>query len=544
MSAALLAPLSACGAEPESLAPVLLRDATPGSGLADVRHYAAKTPSRFLPETMSGGVAVFDANDDGLLDIYLVNARPIEGSVVPPMPPANRLFVGVGALRFEEALAGLEDEGFGMGVAIGDADGDGALDVYVTNWGPNVLFRREVPGRFAAAARGVEDKRWSVSAGFFDADRDGDLDLYVVNYLRYSLELQAAAFTAPGESLGDAYPNPDKFDGVHDALYRNDGRGHFADASEESGVRAVLPGKGLGVVFADFDDDGDSDVYVANDSSPNFLFVNDGAGRFQDLAGRAACAFNRDGISEASMGVDVGDIDDDGRLDVVVTHLELETNTLYVQSPGDELRFRDRTREVGLALPSLTPTGFGVLFQDFDADGWLDLFVANGGLHDNITRFHPDREYAQQDTFLRGTARGRFVAVDAGPHFQTRHVGRGAASGDLDGDGDPDVVIANSDGALLVLENVAADDARWIALSLHDPGGPTEGARVTLHAAGRRQVRDVGRARSYASASDAELFFGLGTADAIDAVEVRWPSGETDRFTDLVPNRRQTLTRR
>ena len=526
--------------------PGFYRDVTAERGLAGHAHFAGFTPRRYLVETMGGGVGLLDYDLDGRLDLYQVQSAPLPGGEPPSEVPANRLFRNLGA-RFEQVEAGVGDPGFGIGCASGDVEGDGDPDLLVLNFGANVFYRNAGDGTFGddSVAAGLTDDRWSVCAGFFDADRDGDLDLYVVNYLLYSTALQDELFAKSGLHP-DAYPHPDRFDAAVDAFLLNDGSGRFADAGQERGLYAPVPGKGLGVAFSDIDLDGDTDVYVANDSTPNFLFRNDGSGHFEEVAALTGCAFNRDGTSEASMGVDIADATGDGRGDVFLTHLDIETNTFYEQTGTPEfLEFRDRTAQAGLASASHLLTGFGTGFTDFDADGDLDLFVANGDLHDQIAELMPGRTYPQPDKLFENLGNGEYrdASALAGPHFARKLVGRGAAFGDLDNDGDTDIVIGNSGADMTVLENRAAT-GNWIRVKLvGGDGNPADGqgARVVVEAGGRTLSRELFTARSYASANEAMLFFGLGAATTIDRTRVHWPSGRVDEYPGLAVNRRWLL---
>lgn len=539
---ALLACVLACSGEE----PGLYRDVTAERGLAGRAHFAGFTPRRYLVETMGGGVGLLDHDLDGRLDVYQVQSAPLPGGEVPAEPPVNRLFRNAGA-RFEEVDAGVGDPGFGMGCASGDVEGDGDPDLLVLNFGANVFYRNAGDGTFddASLDAGLADERWSVCAGFFDADRDGDLDVYVVNYLVFSTAIQDALFAGSGVQP-DAYPHPDRFDAAADAFLINDGSGRFVDQGKARGLYAPLPGKGLGIGLSDIDLDGDTDVYVANDSTPNFLFRNDGSGHFEEVAALTGCAFNRDGTSEASMGVDIADATGDGRGDVFITHLDIETNTFYQQTGDTQfLEFRDRTAQAGLATASHLLTGFGTGFTDFDADGDLDLFVANGDLHDQIEELMPGRTYAQPDKLFENLGNGEYrdVSASGGSHFARRLVGRGAAFGDLDNDGDTDIVIGNSGADLTVLEN-RATAGHWLRLRLAGgEGNPADGqgARVVVEAGGRTLSRELFTARSYASASEAMLFFGLGPATAVDRVTVHWPSGRVDEYGDLAVDRRWSL---
>ena len=527
----------------------LLVDVAAEVGL-ELEHFNAFSDYRFLIETMGGGVAWLDYDRDGWLDAYVVQSAPFpELGPVDPLP-RNRLFRNVGG-RFEDVTeaAGVGDGGFGMGCAVGDVDNDGFPDLYVTNVGANVLYRNRGDGSFedVTASAGVGDEAWGVSAGFCDLDRDGDLDLYLVNYLLFSTEMQAALFPRRG-GKAPAYPHPDRFDGAPDVLYENRGDGTFADASERWGIADVRPGpgKGLGVAFADVDDDGDADVYVANDSTRNFLFLNDGTGMLEEVGDLAGCSYNLNGESEASMGVDFGDGDGDGRLDLFMTHLDGETNTYYRnETEGDLVEWRDVTGRVGLARTSFLHTGFGATFLDLDGDTDQDLFVANGHVIDNIHLVFSNREHAQTDQLFLNDGTGAFADVSdrAGAYFSEKLVGRGTALGDFDRDGDPDILVGTNGQRVVLLEN-RHGGAHWLRVRLVGGDGEPrdgQGARLTLEAGGRMQVRELWTCRGYASASEGVLHFGLGEADTVERLKVRWPSGAEDVLEGLRADRELEL---
>jgi hypothetical protein len=496
-----------------------------------------------MPETMGSGLAVFDADGDGRLDLYFVQGAPLEGSGVPGPAEPNRLFLqrADGGFRDATAESGLGDIGCGMGVAWGDIDADGAPDLYVTNFGPDALYLNR-GGRFVRAPEGSVPgpSQWSTSAGFFDADSDGDLDLYVAAYVDFGLDNHLYCGD-PGRGRR-AYCHPDVYRALPDRLYRNDGRGRFEDVSEAAGVPHDRNGKGLGLGFGDLDGDGLGDVYVANDSTMNYLLLARGAGRFAESALLAGVGYDASGDAEAGMGVEIGDVDGDGRLDVFVTNLDHETNTLY-RNLGEGL-FRDDTERAGLAAPSRPMVGFGTVLLDFDADGDLDLFVANGHIIDNIEELRPGAgRYRQPAQLFENLGDGRFSERPEALELTRELVGRGAATGDLDGDGHPDLVLTQNGGPAHLLLNRHPGRGNPLVLRLAGPTGNPHawGARVELRAAGRIQVREARSASSYLSQSAPDLYFGLGTAVAADSVEVRWPDGRRDRYGPLSARARHLL---
>ena len=493
------------------------------------RHRSYATPSKYMPETMGSGLAVFDADGDGRLDLYFVQGAPIEGGEAEP----NRLFLQNADGRFRDATesAGVGDTGVGMGAAVGDVDGDGDDDLYVTNFGPNVLYRNLGEGRFedvTAEAR-VASPGWSVSAGFFDFDGDGDLDLYVVHYVDFAISNHRWC----GDAQRDlrAYCHPDVYEAQDDRLFINDGTGRFAQAPLEAGVPHTRDGKGLGLSFGDLDGDGGEDAYVANDSTMNYLLLNEG-GHFVESALVRGAGYNGAGQAEAGMGVAIGDVDGDGRQDILVTHLDHETHTLYLASQAGG--FEDATERAGLAVPSRPMVGFGTAWLDCDHDGDLDLLVTNGHIIDNIEALGTGGSvYRQPSQLFENLGATRFEERPDALGLPTKLVGRGAVAADLDGDGDLDLVITQNDGPVMIAVNQL--DAPKSALIVRLRGSPPRGlgARVELRVGDRRQVRQVTSATSYLSAAPPELHFGLGDAGQADELVVRWPNGEISRHGPL-----------
>ncbi len=504
-----------------------LVEATVASGV-DFVHQRAGEQRYWLPEIMSGGVCLLDHDRDGDLDLYFV-----QGGEVPPNPSAvslreesagarNALFRNDGPAGFVEvaAEAGVADGGYGMGCAVGDVDGDGWSDLYVTNLGPNALFLNRRDGSFerAAAEWGASDPGWGSSAAFLDYDLDGDSDLFVVNYIDWSAPQEVDCFSG---GLRD-YCHPDRFKSPGpDRLLRNRGDGRFEDVTESSGVAEAF-GNGLGVTVADFDDDGLADVYVANDGMPNQLWNNQGDGTFRDVALLAGVAVNRVGTPEAGMGVQAFDADGDLDPDLFVSHLRAETNTLYLNQGGG--LFADLTAASGLGAASLGFTGFGLGFVDFDHDGAVDLFVANGrvgrGLAETGTA-----PFAEPDHLYRGLGGGRYQLTDSGEleAAEPPRASRGAAFGDLDGDGDVDVAVVASGDRARLLRNVGAE-GRWIGVAA------PPGSRVVVSAGGERHLRLAASSFSYCSASESRVHVGVGAAETVESVAVERPGGEERRY--------------
>ncbi|MBT8486836.1 MAG: CRTAC1 family protein [Phycisphaerales bacterium] len=504
----------------------------------------------FLPDSMTAGCALFDYDNDGDLDLYIVNAfRNGKGESTTP-EGANRLYrqEADGQMVDVTDAAGVGDRGFGQGVTTGDIDNDGDLDLYVANYEADVLYRNEGNGTFTdvSTAAGIANDQWAVSAGFGDLDGDGYLDLYVCNYL--ALDESVKQFDPAGRP---EYPGPSIFDGTLDVLYRNNGDGTFSDVSEPAGV-AVRPGKGLGVVFGDLDGDDAIDIYVANDGEPNFAWIQTGPMQFEDRALTMGLAVNTFGRPEASMGIGYGDVDADGDFDLFIGHLVRETNTLYRQvAPGV---YQDDTIPAGLAPGSLDFTAFGAAFLDVELDGDLDVVVGNGRVVRKLARadaigLNPHwTPYAEPNQLLLNDGTGRFADADAATAGDlARHVevSRGLCVGDLDGDGDLDVVISNSNGSIRVYRNEFARAGHWLAVRAVDPalGRDALGAVIEVGAGERRFRRIVRTAHSYASASPPETHFGLGAVTTLDELIVEWPDGLVESFEGGPVDVRRTVER-
>ncbi len=497
----------------------------------EFEHARALEERFWFPEIMSGGAAWLDYDGDGDLDLYLVQGgelRPGRGG-----GPTNRLYRNDGAGGFVDvtAAARVGDAGYGMGAAVGDADGDGAADLYVTNVGANVLFLNNRDGTFHRAAAGVEDEGWGTSAAFVDFDRDGDLDLFVANYVAWSPANEVECFSGGARD----YCHPNRYNAPQpDRLFRNrgvgaDGRVTFDDASEEAGISRSF-GNGLGVAPLDFDQDGWPDLYVANDGMPNQLWINRGGGRFENRAVEAGCAVDMSGAAEAGMGVAVGDVDGDGRADLLLTHLRQETNTLYLNRGGF---CEDATARHGLAAPSINRTGFGTALADFDHDGRLDLLVANGRVGVAETPLVAGDPFAEPNQLFRGAEGGRFREMPATALGSLVENSRAAAFGDFDGDGGLDVAVVNNSGPARLLRNAVPPNGSWVRLRLRNRSGSDAlGARVRVEAGGQMQWRRIESAYSYCSANEAVAHFGLGEGAEVNAA-VTWPDGRVRRLRGL-----------
>ena len=487
----------------------------------------------FMPDSLSGGGAFVDYDQDGDLDLYVVRGAYSPESGFGGSAGRNLLYRQEDDGRFTDVSreSGANDPGYGMGVAVGDIDNDGAPDLFVANYGKDVLLRNRGDGTFEDVTdrAGVGDPRFGSSVGFFDYDGDGFLDLFVANYVDYAQDRRTADIAGRPE-----YPGPECCDGVPDALYRNDGDGTFTDVSARTGIGA-LAGKGLGVAFTDLDGDGRIDIYVANDREPNFAWIQQADQTFVDRAKAMGLAVNGYGDAEASMGIALGDANGDGRDDLVVTNLFGETNTWYAGT-GDG-HFEDRTVGSGLGPPSFDFTGFGTAFVDVDFDTDLDLIVANGRVLRSLPRpkaaLGPHwTAYAEENHLYENLGQGKFRSAPGlcGAPCAEPGVSRGLALGDLDDDGDDDLLVITGDGRVGLYENTVPHGPSWIGLRLLTGNRDAIGARVTVVSGEKTWTKDVAPASSYLSSHDPRLRFVLGPAARVDRIRVRWPDGTDESF--------------
>ena len=522
---------------------LVFQDVAAEAGL-DFQHFSGSLEKQYILESMSGGVAWIDYDRDGWVDLYLVNGGHWEELVQGKRTISNALYRNNGDGTFTNVTrkAGVGNQNWGMGVAAGDYDNDGWVDLFVCNYGPNTLYRNNGDGSFTdvtSEAR-VGDGRWAVSAAFSDYDADGWLDLYVTNTVQFD------------------YKNPDPMDchyrgitvqcgplgmiGDSDILYRNNGDGTFLDVSETAGVAGVPPSYGLGAIWSDYDNDGDLDLYVANDQMANFLFRNQGDGTFEEVGLFAGAAFSDDGVAQGSMGVDFGDYDRDGLLDIFITHFSDDYNTLF-RNLGKG-RFRDMTRAAGLTFTSWPMVGWGTGFVDLDNDGWEDIFAANGHVFPQVDGYKIGTSFHQRSQVFRNLGDGRFEEVSAGLDKLKSWSSRGVAFADFDNDGDIDVAVNNLDGVPWLLKNQkGSQTGNWLVLSLE--GSRTNrsgiGARVTVETGEGRQIREVRGGSSYESTNDFRVHFGLGPANNVKKLSIRWSDGTTQTFEGVEANRRYRL---
>ena len=501
------------------------------SGLRFKHNFGAKKLENILMTTGSG-CALFDYDNDGWLDAFLVNGTELDKQGLPKAEGATHhaLFHNEADGTFENVTnaAGITRATYGQGCSTADFDGDGFIDLYITNYGPNQLYRNRGDGTFEDVTEQSDtgDPRWSAGGIFFDYDNDGDLDLYVTNYLKFRVDIEGVNASALSKRMGfRSFPGPRDYEAQDDILYRNNGNGTFTDATKEVGL--IQGGKGLTVVAADFDNDGDQDIFVANDATPNFFYENNG-GKFTDIALEAGVAFDPDGVETAAMGVDIADVDGDGDQDLYVTNMIFEFNNLY-QNQGD-LMFVDVTKALRLDKDNYRHVGWATAFVDFNHDGYLDCFVANGHVVDYVEGFSQSITYPQQNMLFVGDPQGTFknVANKCGKYFKRKTVSRGAAFGDCDNDGDIDILILNSGGRAELLRNETPVGNRWLKIRLKGQAPNTSGiaAKVVTKLKGRSISSEVRFLASYLSSSDPTLHIGLRPGEADGSIGVSWPSGK------------------
>jgi hypothetical protein len=515
-------------------------DITAASGVR-FQHVASHTSKKYLPETMGSGVALFDYDNDGRLDIFLVNGAPLtdptpKGTIPQKTGPAhwNRLFHQKSDGTFEDVTekAGLSGVGYGMGVAVGDFDNDGYEDLYVTAYGGNKLYHNNGNGTFTdvTSAAGVGGSGWSTSAAWVDLDNDGLLDLVVLRYLQWDFD---DIWCGERREGARAYCHPDTFKPVTPLVYHNDGNGHFTEVGQKIGL--ALPGKGLGIAIADYDLDGHIDIFIANDSMPEFLFHNKGNGTFEEKGLAAQVAVDEDGRTYAGMGVDFADFNNDGLPDLVVDNLANQMYAVY-QNAGDGT-FNYVTKTSGMGRISMLHSGWGLRLMDYDNDGWKDLLIAQGHDLDTIELTNPQLRYREPMLLARNTGHSSFVDVSAasGKIFHEAWVGRGLAIGDIDNDGRVDAVVSTNDGPAYVIHNETNTDNHWLTLKLigHQSNRDAIGAMVKIVTPTGAQYAMVTTASSYLSSSDKRVHFGLGIDAVAQIVEIHWPSGVRQVLKDV-----------
>jgi enediyne biosynthesis protein E4 len=537
-----------------SLAGPLFIESAASSGL-NFTHISGASGQYYMPEIMGAGVALFDYDNDGDLDLFLVQGGTLDPAVPRSGEPAtSRLFRndltiapdGRRTLHFTDvtAQAGVGLRAYGMGVAIGDYDNDGDLDLFVTSFGQETLYRNNGNGTFTDVTReaGVSDPFWSTSAAFIDYDRDGDLDLFVANYLDFTIAGNKHCTDAVGAR---DFCSPRTYRPVPDHLYRNEGSGRFTVVTESAGI-SKADGAGLGVATGDYNSDGWPDLYVANDATPNQLWINQGDGTFVDDGPLSGAALNAAGNPEGSMGIASGDFDLDGDEDLFVTNIVGETFALYVND--GHANFTDERVKAGLPAPTAAFTGFGTDWFDYDNDGWLDLFAANGAVNIVEAQRGQPFPFRMRNQLFHNTGSGKFEETSriAGPAFERAEIGRAAAFGDIDNDGDIDIVVTNNNGPVWLLVNQGTSGNHWITLQVEQERANrlAFGAWVGVERSGQptiwRRVRTDG---SYLSASDTRVHVGLGSSPAIAGVIVQWPDGQRERWNGITADKLVKLKR-
>jgi hypothetical protein len=505
---------------------LLLRDVTDRTGIT-FRHTDGGCGQRYIMETVSAGLALFDYNGDGYVDVYFLNGAPLAGCQAAA-PPRNALYQNNGGWNFTDVTqqTGVGDIGYGLGVTIGDFDNDGFPDIFLNNYGPNVLYRNNGDGTFSdVTERAGVVGREAVGAGacFLDIDRDGDLDLYAAQYLEFSYD-QHVMKTIQGVPC---YASPQRYQPAADLLYRNDGDGTFTDISEEAGI-GEHASWGMGMVCADYDNDGDTDVFVGNDVAENFLFENDGTGRFLEVGLLTGSAFDLYGSPQGSMGVDCGDFDNDGLLDFFQTSYQLQHAVLFRNLGGG--LFEDVSAATAAGTGTYAPVTWGNTLVDFNNDGNRDLFVACGHLHDRVEEFDTTTSYHARNLLLQNTGKGRFVNVSdrCGDGLAVKLSSRGAAFDDLDNDGDVDAVVVNSRQQPTVIRNETETANHWVQVELVGMESSRDGvgARVEIEAGDLKLVDEVHSGRGYQSHYGSRLHFGLGKHRQVDRIRVRWLRGD------------------
>ncbi len=523
--------------------PIRLRDVTDETGIT-WRHTDGSGGKRYIVETVTAGLATFDYDGDGLIDIYFVNGAPLKGTEVDVLP-RNALYRNLGNFRFEDVTdrAGVGDTGHGLGATVGDYDNDGDPDLYVSNFGPKVLYRNNGDGTFTDVTQqaGVADGN-QVGAGacFLDIEGDGDLDLYVANYVDFTYETYKPRIVE-GHHL---YPPPIIYNRVNDTLFRNNGDGTFTDVSRQAGIVEDEAGTGMGMICADDDNDGDTDIFVLNDVARNYFYENDGTGRFQEVSLLRGLGLDAQGRYLASMGVDCADYDNDGWLDFFQTSYSEQQPVLY-RNTGRGF-FEDVTT---LAMPgtsALPNINWGNSFADFDNDGDQDLLLVNGNIQNNLEAYSSSAPYEARNTLLMNTGDGKFVEItdQCGDGLAPARSSRGSAVEDLDNDGDLDVVVLNARREPTIIRNDSPRRGNhWIQIELRGVKGNRDGvgAHVRVTAGGKTQLKEVHSGRGYQSHFGSRLHFGLGPQNRIESIKVRWIGGTVDVFKDVGVDRRIIL---
>lgn len=522
-------------------------DVTQEAGI-HFKHTNGKTEHKHIIETMGSGTVFFDYDNDGDAELYFVNSGPIPKDKqharlqgTPPGKAANALYRNDGNGRFTDVteISGTGDTGYGMAAAAADIDNDGDADLYVANFGQDTLYRNNGDGTFTdiTEAAGIDNHSWGIAAVYLDFNLDGHLDIFVVNYLVYDLSMPVETYKG---IVG--YGHPRRYRGTADVLYRNNGDGTFTNVAAAAGVTNPEEGRGMAAVACDYDNDGFPDIYVTNDTNRNFLYRNNGDGTFTDESLFIGGGYDENGVAEGSMGVDCGDYNGDGWLDLVIANSEKAT--LYKNEEG--FLFSDATVESGLQQPTLPFVGFSPLFLDYDNDGYLDIFCANGHPQDVIEILQDHETYAQRDQVFRNNGDGTYYEVSetAGAYFSETFVGRAAACADYDNDGDMDIVVMNSNQRAVLLRNEGGNRHNWLGIQLVGTRSNRDGigAKVTIIAGDMTQIAETKSGSSYASGSQVRLLFGVGAHERIERIAITWPSGIRQELAGIEANQIVTIS--
>ena len=517
--------------------PLIFVDVTEEAGI-HFKHNSGATDHKHIIETMGSGVVFFDYDTDGDADLYFVQSGNVPQE--NPQPFGNALYRNEGDGRFTDVteISGTGDTEYGMAAAAGDIDNDGDLDLYIANFGQDKLYRNNADGTFTdiTETAGIDNTLWGIAAVYFDFDVDGDLDIFIVNYLVYEMSMPVSTYKG---IVG--YGHPRSYEGTADVLYRNNGDGTFTNIAETAGVINPVEGRGMAAVAWDYDKDGLPDIYVTNDTNRNFLYHNNGDGTFTDESVFIGVGYDDRGTAEGSMGVDCADYDGDGWFDLIVANSEKAT--LYKNEEG--LFFVDATADSGLEQPTLPFVGFSPIFLDYNNDGHLDIFCANGHPQDVIEILMDHETYAQRDQMFQNNGDGTYsdISETAGAYFSAELVGRAAATADYDNDGDMDIVVMNSNQRAVLLRNDGGNRKNWLGIKLVGTQSNRDGigAKVTLTTEAMTQIREVKSGSSYASGSDTRLLFGLDENQRVKKVSIVWQSGTLQELEDISTNQMLTI---